>query len=56
MCLRLIPQESLLQREWGSVMLLTSETWMTTTEGTLAIVDEANIAFVARRLSRDNNR
>lgn len=36
-------------------MLLTSQAWMTTTEGTFAVVYEADIAFVACRLTRDND-
>ena len=35
-------------------MLLTSQAWITTAEGTFAIVYEADIALVARRLPPDN--
>ena len=37
------------------MMLLTPQKWMTTTEGTFAIVYEADIAFVARRLTRNDD-
>ena len=36
-------------------MFLTSQTWMSTTKGTFAVVYEADIAFVARRLTRDHD-
>lgn len=55
MGLRLISNEPLLERERGCMMLLTPQTWMTTTEGPFAIVYEADIAFVARRPTRDDD-
>ena len=37
------------------MMLLASQAWMTATEGTFAIVHKTDIAFIARRLTRDDD-
>ena len=36
-------------------MLLISQAWVTATEGTFAIMYEADITFVARRLTRNGD-